>query len=136
MKHFVFNLFMLCLLVLFVACSGDSPEAAAKEWMQAFANLDGNKIAERTCTAQQANVQQAGMWASVFGMFGQQTIGQQSKTDISDLKFTTISSSGDTAQVRVTGQVRFAVLALSQTQDVNETWRMVREDGKWRWCGQ
>jgi len=27
-------------------------------------------------------------------------------------------------------------MALSQTQDVDETWRMVREDGKWKWCGQ
>jgi len=137
MNRFAFVFLTLPLLSALTACGlGDSPEKAAQEWMQAFANLDGNKIAERTCAAQQANVQQAGMWASVFNIFGQQTIGQQGKTDISGLKFTTVSSSGNTANVRVTGQIRVAILALSQTQDVDETWRMAQEDGKWKWCGQ
>ena len=133
----------ISLIILFLGLSvltacgvGDSPEGAAKEWMTAFASLDGNKIAERTCAAQQANVQQAGMWTSVFNLFGQQTIGQQSKTDISGLKFSTINSSGNTAKVRVMGQIRVAVLALSQTQNIDETWKMVQEDGKWKWCGQ
>jgi len=137
MKRFAFVLLTFALLGALTACGlGDSPKKAAQEWIQAFANLDGNKIAERTCAAQQANVQQAGMWASVFGLFGQQTIGQQAKTDVSGLKFTTVSSSGNTANVRVTGQIRVAVMALSQTQDVDETWRMVQEGGKWKWCGQ
>jgi hypothetical protein len=115
---------------------GDSPEKAAQEWVQAFANLDGNKIAERTCAAQQANVQQAGLLNSVVGLFGQQTIGQQANTDVSGLKFTTVSRSSNIAAVRVTGQIRVAVLGLSQTQDINETWSIARENGKWKWCGQ
>lgn len=119
------------------ACGlGDSPEKAAEEWVQAFANLDGNKINERTCAAQRPNVQQAGMWSSVFSIFSQQTIGQPSKTDISGLKFATVSNSGHSANVRVTGQIRVAVLALSQTQDIDETWGMVQEEGEWNWCGQ
>jgi len=127
----------LTLISVLAACGlGDSPEKGAQEWLQAFANLDGNKLAERTCAAQQANVQQAGLWASVFNIFGQQTIGQQGKTDVSDLKFTTVNRSGNTARVRVTGQIRVSVLALSQTEEVDETWRMVLEDGKWKWCGQ
>lgn len=130
-------LLTFALVSALTACGlGDSPEKAAQEWVQAFANLDGNKIAERTCAAQQANVQQAGLWNSVFNLFGQQTVGQQAKTDVSGLKFTTVSSGGNTANVRVIGQVRVAILALSQTQDVDEIWRMVQEDGKWKWCGQ
>ncbi|MDE3089661.1 MAG: hypothetical protein KGJ80_09820, partial [Chloroflexota bacterium] len=118
MKRATFLLMAFALVGTLTACGlGDSPEKAAQEWVQAFANLDGNKIAERTCAAQQANVQQAGMWASVFNIFGQQQIGQQAKTDVSGLKFTTVSSSGNTANVRVTGQIRVAVLALSQTQE-------------------
>ena len=136
MKHLVSGLVLLCLIFLLVACSSDSPEAAAKDWMQAFADLDGNKIAARTCAEQQENLQEAGMWISAFTIFGQMTIGQESQIDISDLKYATISSTDDTAQVRVTGQVRAAILALSQAQDIDETWRMVREDGEWKWCGQ
>lgn len=137
MKRTTFMLLALAFASALTACGlGDSPEKAAQEWIQAFANLDGNKIAERTCVAQQANVQQAGMWTSVFNLFGQQTIGQQAKTDVSGLKFTKVNSSGNTANVRVTGQIRVAVMALSQTQDVDETWLMVQEDGKWKWCGE
>jgi len=137
MKRATFVLLTFALVSALTACGlGDSPEKAAQEWIQAFANLDGNKIADRTCAAQQTNVQQAGLWSSVFNLFGQRTIGQQAKTDVSGLKFTTVSSSGNTANVRVTGQIRVAVLALSQTQVVDETWRMVQEGGKWKWCGQ
>ena len=114
----------------------DSPERAAQEWLQASVDLDGNKLMERTCAAQQENIQEAGMWASVFNIFGQQAIGVQAKTDLSGLKFSTTSSSGNTARVRVTGQIRVAVLALAQSQKVDETWRMVKEEGKWKWCGQ
>ena len=137
MKCTTWIILTLTLIGILTSCVlADSPERAAQEWLQAFGNLDGNKLAERTCAAQQENIQQAGLWASVFGIFGQMTIGQQGKTDVSDLKFTTVRSSGDEAYVRVTGQIRVAVLALSQTQKVDETWRMVKEDGKWKWCGQ
>jgi len=138
MKRSALVMLTLMLVSALTVCGaiGDSPEKAAEEWAQAFANLDGNKVAERTCAAQQANVQQAGLWTSVFNLFGQQMIGQEAKTDVSGLRFTTVSSSGNTADVRVTGQIRVAVMALSQTQDVDETWRMVREDGKWKWCGE
>jgi hypothetical protein len=76
------------------------------------------------------------MWASVFSIFGQQAIGQQAKTDVSGLTFTTVSTSGNTARVRVTGQVRAAILALSQTQNIDETFQMVQEGGKWKWFVQ
>jgi len=80
MKRSALVMLTLTLVSALTACGpGDSPEKAAEEWAQAFANLDGNKIAERTCAAQQVNVQQAGMWATVFNIFGQQTIGQQAR---------------------------------------------------------
>lgn len=135
-RAYIVTLILAFISVLTGCGLGDSPEKAAQEWIEAFANLDGNKIADRTCAAQQANVQQAGLWSSVFNLFGQQTIGQEAKTDVSGLKFTTATSSGSAARVRVTGQVRVAILALSQTQNIDETWQMVQENGKWKWCGQ
>jgi hypothetical protein len=80
------SLGILCLLLagVLAACgAGDSPEKAAREWLQAMTNLDGNKIVERTCAEQQANVQEAGLWLSVFGLLGQSQLGEQAKADFS-----------------------------------------------------
>lgn len=128
---------LILLVGMLMACGpSDSPEMAAKEWMTAFANLDGNKLAERTCASQQANVQRAGMQISILGLFSQHMMDQQAKIDISGLSFSTLESSGNSAHVQVTGQIRVAILALSQTQVVDETWQMVKEGERWKWCGQ
>jgi len=132
----VFLTFLLFVSLLAACGPGDSPEQAAKEWIEAFVNLDGNKLAERTCAAQQENVQSGAMWVSAFAALGQMFTGQRTKADISDLRFVTIGRSGsDIAQVRVTGVIRISVLAIAQTQQVDETWQMIREAGRWKWCG-
>jgi photosystem II stability/assembly factor-like uncharacterized protein len=97
--------------------------------------MDGNKLMERTCAEQQESVQETGLWLSAFGVLGQSFIGQQTQTDISDLRFNVVNETGNTARVRVTGQIRTAVLAVAQTQEVDEEWLVVQEDGKWKWCG-
>lgn len=52
MKRLSLTLLVVILVSLLAACGpGDSPEKAAKEWLEAFSNLDGNKLAERTCPA-------------------------------------------------------------------------------------
>lgn len=123
----------VCLLT---ACgTGETPESAAEEWLEALANMDGNELLERTCAEQQGNVQEAGLWLSAFAVLAQSFTGQQTEADISDLNFAVVDKSGDTARVRVSGQIRTAVLAVAQVQEVDEVWRMVREDGKWKWCG-
>ena len=114
----------------------DAPDQTAQEWIQAFADHKGNKIADRTCLAQQANIQEAGPWSAAFNLFGRPAIDRQPQTDVSGLTFTTISGRGTTAIVRVTGRVSVAFLDLSQTQNIDETWRMVQESGKWKWCGE
>lgn len=127
---------LIVVLVSLSACSlADSPEKAAREWIDALLNMDGNKLAARTCAAQQENLQNATLWLSAFAVLGEMLTGQQTEADVSDLQFTTISKSGDTAQVRITGEIRTAVLAMAQTQQVDETWQMVREEGRWKWCG-
>lgn len=136
MKRLSLALLVIILASMLVGCGPvDSPEKAAKEWLEAWATLDGNKLAERTCDAQQEAVQSGAIWLSAFAALGQMFTGQRTQADISDLRFVTISKSGDTAQVRVTGEIRTAVLAIAQTQEVDETWLIVREDGKWKWCG-
>lgn len=120
------------------ACGiGESPERAAKEWLEAMINLDGNKILERTCMAQRENVQEASLWSSAFAMlpqmFGLDVIKVQG--DISDLEFAATYIDEETVHVRVTGELRVAVLGIAEAIPVDETWLMVKEEGKWRWCG-
>ncbi|MEN6479211.1 MAG: hypothetical protein ABFD20_06200 [Anaerolineales bacterium] len=129
-------LVLLMLASLLVACQpSDSPEKAAREWVEASLNYDGNKMAQRTCTALQEELQNQALLLSAFAALGQMYTGQQTQGDISELHFETLNRSGDTAQVRVTGEIHVAVLAFSQAEQVDETWRMIREDGKWKWCG-
>ncbi|HZQ06565.1 MAG TPA: hypothetical protein VFD70_08290 [Anaerolineae bacterium] len=136
MKLRIFFTWLAVSLVLLGACSFmDTPEGAAREWMQAAVNLDGMKLAERTCAMQQQNVQQGGLMISAISLLGQGLIGQQAKIDISDLKFTTVNKTETTASVRVTGTIRTAILAFSQSQDVDELMQMSYENGKWRYCG-
>ena len=125
---------------ILAACSmGDSPEKAAKEWLEAMINLDGNKILERTCVAQRENVQTASLLNSAFAMLPQVFFGVDVKvqSDVSDLQFTTvyIDENKGYAHVHITGELRVAVLGVAQALPVDETWVMVKEGGKWRWCG-
>lgn len=137
MKHK--TLFILLIVVsLFLAGCADTPERAAKEWLDAIANLDGNKILDRTCLAQRPAVQEAGLWNSAFSLvpkyFG---LDVKSQGDISGLNFsqTSINADETVARVRVYGEIRVAVLAFAQSQSVDETWQMIKEAGAWRWCG-
>lgn len=113
----------------------DSPERAAEEWLEAFANMDGNKLMERTCAEQQRNAQETGVWLSAFALLVQSLTRQQTEIDISDVGFDVIEEAGDRARVRVTGQIRTAVLAIGRIQEIDEVWLIVREDGQWKWCG-
>jgi hypothetical protein len=135
MKRLRIFLIVAVLVNVFACGLGDSPEKAAREWIDALLNMDGNKLAARTCAAQQENLQDTALWLSAFAVLGETLTGQEVEADISDLEFTTIERTGDTAQVRVTGEIRTAVLAMAETQEVDETWQMVREDGEWKWCG-
>lgn len=110
----------------------DTPEKGAREWTEGTMKLEGTKIASRTCAAQQSNMQEAGAWSSAFAML----VGQQVKAEVSDLRFDTVSQSGDNAQVHVYGEVQVAVLALAQTTRIDTTYIMIHENGKWKWCGE
>jgi len=137
MKHTDVLLTIVIIAALITSCGPrDTPEIAAKEWTGALFDLDGNKLAERTCTAQQANVQNAAIWASAFAVLGQQYTGQQTYSDISDLHFETTSKSGNSAQVRVFGEIRTGVLAIAQSVQVDTSYSMIEESGKWKWCGE
>lgn len=110
----------------------DSPETAAMEWVEAVLNLSGTTLAARTCAARQQDLQSGATLVSGLSAL----VGQTVEGDISDLRFEILTSSDNVAQVRVSGEVRVAVLGIADTTRVDETWEMVREGGKWKWCGR
>lgn len=138
------------LLVLLVACGFgatptpaptptpvDSPERGAREWYEAIANSDGLRMDDRTCAAQKEAVRQSGLMTTAFSTLGQLLIGKQEiKVDVSGLAYTRVGSGSDSTDIRVVGTVRTAIGLSVQSQAINQTMRMVRENGKWKYCGQ
>jgi hypothetical protein len=114
---------------------GEAPEQAAKEWIQAIAELDGSKINALACSELQVDVEQVGIGASGWSLFGQVVTGRPTEIDVSGLRFETIRSDVQTATVRVSGEVRTVVQSLSQSQTIDQPLLMVKEDGKWKVCG-
>ena len=114
----------------------DSPESAAKRWFHAGLKADGQTLGELTCAAKQEELQMSGAMLSAILILGQAFLGGQSiEADTSAVKFTTIHDDGASAQVRVTGTVRVSILAMWQNQPIDDTYYMVHEGGRWKWCG-
>lgn len=120
----------------FVQVVTDSPDKAAKEYLQGLADLDGLKVDDLTCSSQKEALKQTGLAATALIMLGQNYTGQQVKVDISGLQITTVQSSGDSASVQVAGKIRTAIGLEVQSQQINDKWRMVKEEGKWKYCGK
>ena len=133
----VISFIAMLLLSMLVACQPpESPARGAQEWTEAQWKMDGNKSLERTCAAEQENMQMMGNLTAAATILAQQYIGQQDiKVDTSNLRYETFSESGSNAQVQVRGIVSTAILSFVQTQQIDDTYTMVFEDGKWKWCG-
>ncbi len=105
MKTVRSTLLLIVFVCLFAACEvggigGESPDAGAKEWLQALASLDGLKLDERTCNAQKQQLQQGALLYTAFSALGNQALpGQNIKIDVSEVKVATSQVSGDSATV-------------------------------------
>ena len=125
---------LLVLASVLAGCSPMDPAAkSAKAWLDASLRDDVNKLTERTCTAQTEVVQNQPMWLSAFAAIGLTGTDPQAKADLSGLRFKTANKEGDSAEVQVTGEIRFAP-ATTPTQQISETLHMVREQKQWKVC--
>jgi hypothetical protein len=61
---------------------------------------------------------------------------QNAEVDISDLKFTTTSESGDQAVVHVEGEMIIGLLGAAMPQYYDADLLMVKEGGSWKVCGE
>lgn len=128
---------LLVLIVPAAGCAGDTPEKAARAWVQAIADLDGNRIAELTCEAQKPQMQNL-MWfyAGFLGLG--RTLGVPQPTpDLSGLEFTVEARPDhDLAVVRVSGRVRTSALGFWTETPLDMALLVVKESGKWKVCGE
>ena len=130
-------LIVFVLITILLSACAATPERAARDWFKASNELDGNKMYDLTCRKMREEVQMAGLITTAVSLLPQ-LIGldiPQGKVDVSDLNFTTIRGDDSSAHVRVSGEVRMAILAFPMAYPIDETWLMVNEDGKWKWCG-
>ena len=116
----------------------EGPAAAARRYLQAAVAYDGNELARRTCAAQQQALMEAGLMITALDMLANYYVDgglEDIDFDLRDLEFTVVSRTGDQAVVRVSGELRTSLLFLSVPGQVDDSWLMVREDGRWKYCG-
>ncbi len=116
----------------------EGPEAAARRYLRAVAAFDGNEMARRTCDAQQQALLESGLMITAISALSDYYLGVDVgdfTVDVQDVSVTALSRDGGQALVAVRGQARVSFLMISLPTPIDETWIMVREDGRWKWCG-
>jgi hypothetical protein len=122
-------------VVLVTGCSAGGPSGAAEQWYEAVATGDGATALSLTCKEYQPQVQMAGFLTAGLGLLTGVDTGTAA-ADMSDLEFTTTSQDGDTATVHVEGEIIVSLLGAAVPEEVNSNLKFIREDGKWKMCGE
>ncbi len=108
---------------LSIACSsgGGDPAEAVREYLQAKVTSDAAAIGRLLCSALES------------------TLDQEVNTfrSVSDVKLEGVSCQrvGDSDRVKCDGKIT-AQYGAEQTEFPLETYRVVEEDGAWKWCGE
>ncbi|MFZ2361710.1 MAG: hypothetical protein WA040_20400 [Anaerolineae bacterium] len=125
-----------CLAATLVGCSSnDSPDKAAKGWLQALADQDGLAWDQLTCAAQKSQNDKEGVIFTALGAIVNAILGDGVAMDVSDVKAKTTKRSDYVAIVHVRGDVRTALGLMVESEALDEDWVMVKEDGQWKYCG-
>ncbi len=122
---------------LVVSCDAlfDTPEKATKEFMESMLAGDIEKIKNRICSAESAEMlKQSEAQIKLF-----QSVAQFAKVDLSGVNFEA-TVDGDTATVKASGKLKIVVSFGGQTktqeQSMDDTRpvKLVREGGTWKIC--
>jgi hypothetical protein len=126
----------------------DSPGMAVAEFSKAYFQLD-KSMAERICTERliSDDVDLVDKYIHIVSQEGKDRGFNQNfmQNKLYNIKIETISQMDTQAQIRITGKRRvdinpvYTIIAkffhLSETYAVDETIDVVKEDGKWKVCG-
>jgi len=117
------------------SCLFQSPQVAAQDWVQALSAQDMSRLTAGTCDAAHPALQNLRAAASIVGILGGQYLDAvQPRFSADALTYETTRNDGQSAVIRVTGEIRIAVSLVSFPQEVDFTMRMTKERGLWRFC--
>jgi len=108
----------------------DNPERAAREWAQAVLSENSARAEARTCSELLREFSSEGR-SYYYGSDAPKNM----QVDLSGLTFTVIQRQADSAIVRISGVYRTVTDGVADSEEVETTFRFVRERGKWRYCG-
>lgn len=134
-----FTLLQAALFILLAGCQpADSPETAVRELLEATFRADGLAMMDRTCEAQQPQIQQSGIYITLANIVGSNLIGTDVdiEVDLSSLRYSTESHSDTFAQVQISGEIRSAFMAMVNRQSIDVVVYTVYEENKWRVCDE
>lgn len=145
----------LCLLLVLLplcGCQRGGPAQAAKAWLVAVANRDGDRIADLTCEKARAEMQAVMLLDAGFLGLGKMFGIEKPKVDLSQVRFEVMEKGQwrapeseaqpargakgyqEWAEVHVYGTTRVSFGGFWQEIPGDMTFLMVVEAGKWRIC--
>ncbi len=122
--NYVKVLILLLILLLLTACSsggGGDPAAAVQKYIQAKAAGDADSIRQLLCAEMESVMEREA-----------RTFESVSDVRIEDMSCQQV---GDSQVVSCTGQI-VATYGTEDTEFPLTSYRVVDEDGEWKWCGE
>ena len=135
MKRKTLLILIVTLSFILSSCGESAPAKAAEEWIQAISTSDGVTALALTCDEYKPAIQEMGFFMGGMNML---TGGMLSnaEVDTSGLEFETISRNGSEAVVSVSGNIIQGMMGVAMEQPINANIYMLKEDGKWKYCGE
>lgn len=131
------------------------PIYAAEEWFDAMWAMDSETVLDRTCDDEIWVSNTIASGASIGGMLEYLNITQipgledvlipgvdlegiadEFEIDRSRIVVEEVVSDEQTAVVTAQGQLRLRVFKGWYPYHLDETWQVLQEDGRWKWCGR
>jgi len=132
-----------------------TPAYAAEAWVEAMWAVDSETVLDRTCDREIWVSDVVASGASISGLMGHLDITQipgldnvvipgvdldglkdEFEIDRSRIEFEEVMNDGQMAVVTAQGQLRFRVFDGWYPYRLNETWLVIMEDDRWKWCGR
>ena len=116
-------LFFLIVLLALAACAGggDDPAVVVEKYLQAKVDSDADQIRALLCSEMEAVLErETRTFESVTGV---------------ELEDMSCQQNGESDVVRCTGRI-VALYGTEETEFPLVSYRVVEEDGQWKWCGE
>ncbi len=130
--------FFLFTILLFSSCSSNTSEAekVAREWFLAVNKMDSLKADSLVCSEVKSEFRQNLAINSAIYLFAGQLI-RDIKIDVDDsgIKYQAKNISNDEVNISVIGEIRGSISGVVTSENLDEEWKITKEDGKWKWCG-